>query len=260
MRKSAMFVVPALALGGMVLTSAPAMADNHDTDSWSVQSTLGELNNSGTSGDVMIDLQGNEATVTMNVSGAAETFMDGPFPHAQHIHIAAQGVCPGPDADADGDGVVSTPEGAPVYGAIGASLTLEGDTSPDSGLAIGDFPGGSEYTYERTIELSDEAAASVEEGTGVVVVHGVNPELLPAEAQEKQSELDPELPLAATLPAACGTLTASQMEEMPEGGADTGAPVQQSDNGVALAAGGGVLALAALGGGAWALRQRTVRA
>ena len=259
MRKSAMFAVPVLALGGLAMSAAPAMADNHDVDSWSVQTSLGELNNSGTSGDVMIDLQGNEAHVTMNVTGAAETFMDGPFPHAQHIHIGAQGLCPGPDADTDGDGVVSTPEGEPFYGPIGASLTLEGDTSPDSGLAIEDFPGGSEYTYERTFELSDDVVASSEDGTAVAVVHGVDPELLPAEAAEKQSELDPELPLAATLPAACGTLTASQMEQMPEGGADTGAPVQQ-DSSAGLALGGGALALAALGGGAWFMRQRAVRA
>lgn len=259
MRKSAMLAVPALALGGLAMSVTLAMADSHDGDSWSVQTSLAELNNSGTSGDVMIDLHGNEATVTMNVAGAAETFMDGPFPHAQHIHIGAQGVCPGPEADTDGDGVVSTPEGQPFYGMIGTSLTLEGDTSADSGLAIDRYPGGSAYTYERTFELSDDVVASIEEGTASVVVHGVNPELLSAEAQGKQSELDPELPLAATAPAACGTLAASQMEQMPEGHAETGAPVQQEASGAGLAVGGGALALVAVGGGAWALRQRAAR-
>ncbi|GAA3059169.1 MULTISPECIES: hypothetical protein [Actinomycetes] len=257
MRTSTFFAVPALALGGLALTASPAMADSHD-DSWSVQTSLEELNSSGTTGEVMIDIHGQEATVTMNVTGAAEEFMDGPFPHAQHIHIGAQGLCPGPDADTDGDGVVSTPEGHHFYGDIGTSLTTEGDTSPDSGLAIDRFPGGSEYSYERTFELSDDTLTAVEEGTAVVVVHGVDPDLMPEEAAQKQSELDPELPLAATLPAACGTLSASQMEEMPDGGADTGAPVQ-ADNGMNLALGGGALALAALGG-AWAVRRHTARA
>lgn len=259
MRKSTMLAVPALALGGLAMTAAPAMADTHDQDSWSVQTSLDTLNNSGTTGDAMIDLHGNEATVSMNVAGAAAEFMDGPFPHAGHIHIGAQGLCPGPEADEDGDGVVSTIEGLPFYGDIGTSLTTEGDTSPDSGLAIDRFPGGAEYTYERTFELDDDTLASIEDGTAVIVVHGVDPELMPEEAAEKQSDLDPDLPLAATLPAACGTLTASQMDEMPEGGADTGAPVQQGNNTAGLAVGAGFLAAAALGGGAFALRQRAVR-
>ncbi|GAB3191075.1 hypothetical protein [Nesterenkonia suensis] len=257
MRTSTFFAVPALALGGLALTASPAMAHGHD-DSWSVQASLEELNGSGTTGEVMIDIQGQEATVTMNVTGAADEFMDGPFPHAQHIHIGAQGLCPGAEADTDGDGVVSTPEGHHFYGDIGTSLTTEGDTSPDSGLAVDRFPGGSEYSYERTFDLSDDTLASLEEGTAVVVVHGVDPVLMPEEAAQKQSELDPELPLAATLPAACGTLTVSQMEEMPDGGADTGAPVQTA-GGLHLALGGGVLAMAALGG-AWAVRRRTAHA
>ncbi|MDZ5076471.1 hypothetical protein [Nesterenkonia sp. HG001] len=259
MRTSTLFAVPALALGGLALTASPAMADSHEHDAWSVQTSLEELNGSGTSGDVMIEIHGQEATVTMNVTGAAEEFMDGPFPHAQHIHIGAQGVCPGPEADTDGDGVVSTLEGHHFYGDIGTSLTTEGDTSPDSGLAVDRFPGGAEYSYERTFELDDATLTSIEDGDAVIVVHGVDPELMPEEAAEKQSDLDPELPLAATLPAACGTLTASQMEEMPDGGADTGAPVQ-TESGTSLALGGGLLAMLALGGGAWAVRRRTVRA
>jgi hypothetical protein len=98
----------------------------------------------------MLDLDGNEATVTLNVTGAAETFMDGPFPHAQHIHIGAQGVCPTPDADQNGDGAVNVEEGHPFYGMIATSLTTDGDTSPDSGLAVDRFPGGSSYTYSAT--------------------------------------------------------------------------------------------------------------
>ncbi|MGJ9407449.1 hypothetical protein ACHABQ_14140 [Nesterenkonia aurantiaca] len=268
MRTSKFFAVPTIALGAMLLSAGPAMAQTDNggeadgtTDqnqSWSFQADLDTLNNSGTVGDVLIEGQGNQATVYMTVEGAAETFMDGPFPHAQHIHIGAQGQCPGPEADEDGDGVVSTPEGEPFYGPIGTSLTIEGDTSPDSGLAIDDFPGGSSYTYERTLELSDEALASVVDGTGVVVVHGVNPELMPEEAAAKQSFLDPELPLAATLPAACGTLTASQMGEMPEGGADTGVSGGAQGSNMALAAGGGALALGAIGAGAYFMRQRTV--
>ncbi|WP_308036418.1 hypothetical protein [Arthrobacter sp. zg-Y1110] len=252
-KKMRLLAVPTLALGALALSTGPAMA--HGEDSWSSQATLNTMNNSGTTGQAMVDVHGTEAKVTVNVSGAAETFMDGPFPHAQHIHIAAQGVCPGPDADTDGDGVVNTTEGHPFYGHIGNSLTTEGDTSADSALAVDRFPGGSAYTYERTFELTPETAASLKDGSAVVVVHGVDPALMPAAAAEKMSDLDETLPAAATLPAACGTLTGSQMDAMPEGGADTGVEAAAGNGnsaGIAVA-GAGVLALA---GGAMAIRRR----
>ena len=151
--------------------------------------------------------------------------------------------------------MVNTTEGHPFYGHIGTSLTTEGDSSPDSALAVERFPGGSAYTYERTLELSPETAASLKDGSAVVVVHGVDPTKMPAAAAEKMSDLDPSLPAAATLPAACGTLVGSQMAAMPEGGADTGVETA-SDNGVAgtAVAGAGVLALA--GAAMVALRRR----
>ncbi|MFI7742845.1 hypothetical protein [Kocuria rhizosphaericola] len=258
MRKSMLLTVPTLALGALTMAAAPAAA--HEGDMWSSQATLNTLNNSGTTGDVMVDLHGAEATVKMNVSGAAETFMDGPFPHAQHIHSPEQAAaeCPPASADTDGDGVVNTPEGQPFYGGILTSLTTEGDTSPDSALAVERFPGGGAYTYERTMELDAETQAAVEDGTAVVVVHGVDPTLLPAAAAEKMSPLNPDLPLAATLPAACGVLTAAQMDAMPEGGADTGVAQETGSTTEAVALGGGILA--AVAGGAWALRRRAARA
>ncbi|MGW9402931.1 hypothetical protein ACWGQ2_03065 [Arthrobacter sp. NPDC055585] len=253
--KLRLLAVPTLALSALALTTTPAMA--HGPDSWSGQATLNTLNNSGTTGQAIVEVHGTEAKVTVNVSGAAETFMDGPFPHAQHIHIAAQGVCPGPDADTDGDGVVNTTEGHPYYGHIGTSLTTEGDTSADSGLAVERFPGGSAYTYERTFEVNPETAQSLENGSAVVVVHGVDPSKMPEAAAAKMSDLDPSLPAAATLPAACGTVAVSQMGAMPEGGADTGAetPAASAVDGSTLAAAGmgaGVLALA----GAMLARRR----
>ncbi|MEX5257420.1 hypothetical protein [Kocuria arenosa] len=256
MRKSMFLTVPTLALGALTMAAVPASA--HEGDMWSTQATLNSLNGSGTTGDVMVDVHGTEATVTMNVSGAAETFMDGPFPHAQHIHIHGQGTCPGPEADTDGDGVVNTTEGHPSYGMIGTSLTTEGDTSPDSGLAVERFPGGSAYSYERTFELDGPTTEALKNGTAVVVVHGVDPAKMPAAAAEKMSDLDPALPAAATLPAACGTLTAAQMGAMPEGGADTGVAQETGSTTEAVALGGGILA--AVAGSAWALRRRAVRA
>ncbi|GAB2603569.1 hypothetical protein GCM10009696_06310 [Kocuria himachalensis] len=256
--KMRLLAVPTLALSALALSAAPAMAADHGHDSWSTQATLNTLNNSGTTGQAMVEVQGNQATVTVDVSGAAETFMDGPFPHAQHIHIQGQGTCPGPEADTDGDGVVNTTEGHPSYGMIGTSLTTEGDTSPDSGLAVERFPGGSAYSYERTFELDGPTTEALKSGTAVIVVHGVDPAKMPAAAAEKMSDLDPALPAAATLPAACGTLTAAQMGAMPEGGADTGVAQETGSTTQTAALGGGILAAAA--GAAWALRRRAARA
>ena len=84
-----------LAMGG-----APAMAD-HATGYYS--STLGQLNGTTGTGTVTVDVQGTQATVNLTVNGLAETFMDGPYPHVQHIHGGAQGVCPTPENDENGD-------------------------------------------------------------------------------------------------------------------------------------------------------------
>ncbi|TDS82662.1 hypothetical protein EV640_1131, partial [Nesterenkonia aurantiaca] len=85
MHKSKFFAVPTLALGALLLSAAPAMAHSDhggasdgvatadSSQSWSFQTSLDPLNNSGTVGDVLIEGQGNQATVYMTVDGAAET-------------------------------------------------------------------------------------------------------------------------------------------------------------------------------------------
>ncbi|GHG57020.1 hypothetical protein GCM10012320_29870 [Sinomonas cellulolyticus] len=251
MKKSAFLIAPALAFGAMALSTAPAMA----ADSTTYQANLASINGSNASGTAMITLNGNQATVTEKVSGLAATFDGKPYPHVQHIHIGAKGTCPGPGADTSGDGVISTTEGAPFYGGIGATLSTSGDTSPAAGTDLAVAGMGSSYTYQRTITLDSKTVAALKSGTAVVVVHGLDPATLPAAAQKEPSDLVPSLPLAATSPALCGTLMA-----MPAGAPGTGitAPAQQQglDAGM-VAVGAGLLAAAAAGaGGAYALRRR----
>ncbi|WP_129660452.1 hypothetical protein [Rothia uropygialis] len=270
MRHSTLLTIPALALATLALSAAPASAhEGHaqestttstDEGSWTTMAHLDSLNNSGTTGDATVKVDGNKATVSMNVQGAAETFQNGPFPHAQHIHIGAAGTCPGPELDQNGDGAVSTPEAHPAYGMIASSLTTSGDTSPDSGLAVERFPGGSSYTYERTIDIDDATKQALKDGTAVMVVHGVDPTNLSQTAQQEMSPLDDSLPLAATLPAACGTLNASQMGEVPDGGADTGVAQKTDPASTAIEVGAGAAGLVALGGGAVYLHRRNQRA
>ena len=181
-------------------------------------------------------------------------------PHAQHFHVGAEGVCPPADADEDGDGIISTPEGQPFYGEIGASLTTEGATDAGSALAVERFPvaeGGS-YTYERTFAVDQNVQQAFEDGTAVVVVHGIDVNGNGEYDMEAAgpSPLDPALPLEATAPAACGPLEAMQMGTAPDGGAETGAG---STAGIEQQAAIGVAAVAMAGAaaaGAVAYRRR----
>ncbi|GAB3140868.1 hypothetical protein [Marisediminicola antarctica] len=245
-----LLLVPALALGVAVAAAGPAFAATEDV---TYQTTLDAINGSGASGSYTVKLVGDEATVTGEVSGLAETFNDAPYPHVQHIHIAAQGVCPPADADANGDGVIDTPEGQPFYGEIGTTLSLDGATDASTATDLTVAPSGSSFTYERTFTMNAATIAALEAGTGVIVVHGLDPAGLSQEAQDAMSTLVPELPLAATAPALCGALAVSQMEEMPEGGVQTGGVNTAGPDLGMLTLGGGLLLAA---GGVVAVRRR----
>lgn len=254
-KKSAFLIAPVLALGALALAGSPAMAAG-DT---SYQANLQPLNGSSASGSVMVSVSGDQATVTEKVSGLAATFGGKAYPHVQHIHIGATGTCPAPSADTSGDGVISTTEGGPAYGAIGTTLSTSGDTSPAAATDLALAGMGSSFTYQRTFTLNADTAASLKAGTAVVVVHGLDPATLPAAAQKEPSDLVPSLPLAATSPALCGTLAASQMASMPGGAPGTGvvnAAATTSSTGAdagMIAVGGGLLLA---GGGAFAVRRR----
>jgi hypothetical protein len=254
MKKPLLLAAPSIAMGIAVL-AMPGIASAADGTSYQAQ--LGALNGSSASGSVMIQLAGDQATVTEKVSGLAGTFNGAPYPHVQHIHIGAKGQCPTPAADTDKDGVISTTEGGPSYGAIGATLSTSGDTSPAAGTTLTVAPSGDSFTYKRSFTLDSATMTSLKAGTAVVVVHGLDPATLPAAAQSKPSDLVPSLPLAATSPALCGTLTASQMSSMPSGAAATGggSTAGIEDQGL-LALGGGLLAAGAVAGGL-ALRRRS---
>lgn len=236
-------VAAALAVAGMS-TVAPAASAQ---DSTTYEATLNSINGSGASGSFWLSLNGNQATVTEKVSGLASTFMNAPYPHVQHIHGGAMGMCPTTSADKSGDGVISTTEGVPHYGGILTTLSMSGDTSPAAGTDVKIAPSGSSYTYKRTITLSDDAVKSLKAGNAVIVVHGLDPMKIPAGARTEKSDLVPSLPLAATSPALCGVVKASQMNQMPSGGVQTGGggTAGMQDEGL-LYAGGALLAGAAV--------------
>lgn len=255
MRKLHMMAVPVMALGMLAATAAGATADE---GTHSYQTELKALNGSGASGTVMVSINGDQATVTEKVSGLADKFMDAPYPHVQHVHITtgAQGVCPTPAADKNGDGIVDTVEGMPSYGMIGTTLSTKGDTSDKAATDLKVAGMGGDYTYERTFTMNAKTIEAIEAGNGTVVVHGLDPATLSKKAAAAKSNLVPELPLAATSPALCGTLVAGQMD-MPIGNPETGGgSTAGMDNGT-IALGGGLVLLAA-GAGVYMVRRRQV--
>jgi hypothetical protein len=253
MKKSLLLTAPAIALGALALAMPGAASAAGST---SYQAQLAALNHSSASGTLTISLNGSQATITEHVDGLAASFSGKPYPHVQHIHIGAQGTCPTTAADANHDGVISTTEGAASYGAIGTTLSTSGDSSPAAGTTLTVAPSGASFDYKRTLTLDAKTMAALQAGTGVIVVHGLDPATLSKQAQGEKSDLVPSLPLAATSPALCGALSASQMSVMPGGGADTGggSTAGLQDEGM-LALGGGLIAAGAVAGG-FALRRR----
>jgi hypothetical protein len=254
-KKAVLLLAPPLALGAAVLLAMPGQAGAATASSY--QATLKALNHSTGSGNVSLQLNGNKATIVENVTGIAATFGGKPYPHVQHIHIGGAGMCPTASADKNGDGVVSTTEGGPAYGPIGATLSTSGDSSPKAATVLTVAPSGASFSYSRTITLDSKTMASLTSGKAVVVVHGLDPATLSKKAQGEKSELVPSLPLAATSPVLCGTLVASQMSQVPGGAAATGGGSTSGVEDQALLLAGGGLLLAA--GGALVARRRVSR-
>lgn len=239
-----------VAAGGLLLgvgTSGMAAAQS-GARTYSATLTPVPLNGqTSASGHLTLTLNGDVATISEQVSGLASTFMGKPFPHVQHIHGGADGTCPTAAADTNHDGVISTVEGKASYGGILTTLSESpGGTSPSDGTNTSIAPSGSSFTYHRTITLSSASLSSLEKGNAVIVVHGLDPATAPKAATTEKSPLVPSLPLAATAPALCGPLVASQMSAVPSGAPQTGGGSTAGTQDLGLIAGGGVsLALGA---------------
>ena len=258
MKRYQRWAIPVAALGAAGLALALPAATAGAAAATSYQATLNPLNNSKASGTLMLTLNGSSATITEHVSGLAATFGGNPYPHVQHIHIGAQGKCPTESAaDKNADQVVSTTEGGPFYGAIGTTLSTSGDTSPKAGTTLTVAPSGASFDYSRSIALDAATVASVKAGTGVIVVHGLDPATLSKKAQGEKSDLVPSLPLAATSPAACGTLALAQMSNVPGGAPNTGGGSTSGTEDTGMLVLGGGLMLAA--GGVFVTRRRLAR-
>lgn len=164
---------------------------------------LGELNGTGVRGAMRLSLSGRTVDVRVYAQGLLRN-----APHAMHFHTGGAGRCPTMAADTNHDRIISTTEGHHAYGNVATSLTLSGDTSPDSALAIDRFattPYGY-LTYHRQLTVDATTAKMIRDGNAVLVVHGIDRDRSGAYDGTAPSDLDPSLPLEATSPAACGVI------------------------------------------------------
>ncbi|MDT0380516.1 hypothetical protein RM572_17320 [Streptomyces sp. DSM 42041] len=248
-RIAVLAALPAALTLGVAGPASAADGDAHQID-------LKQLSDSGATGTAFLSVEGNELTVKVEAEGMTPN-----APHAQHLHGSTEGkdfACPTPDADKNGDGIVSTPEGIPSYGDIMISLTTKGDTSMDSGLAVDRMPkadGDGNLSYERTIEVSDDVAEHIKDLH--LVQHGIDVnDNGKYDADAGKSELDPKLPLEATAPANCGMVKGAAIGSMPVGGVETGGEGTGGIESPGLIAAGGV-GLVGAAGALVMMRRRT---
>lgn len=199
------FIAMTAALTAALAIAIPASAGHDSNPSPRVATytyDIGELNDSGAEGTVRITaLPNGKAQVKVEATGLAPN-----LPHAQHLHGTTDGTfteCP------TNNGRVTTVDGIPFYGGIQASLTVTGDTSPASALAVPRFPvsdGEGNLEYERTFDIDDAAFDAL--GTLQYVVHGVDLNGSGAYDGEELSSIpaaaDLGVPLEVTIPAGCG--------------------------------------------------------
>jgi hypothetical protein len=238
---------PALGFAALLAFAGPASAADG-----SAQAELAPIPGQpveGASGQGMVEISGTTLSFTLAAQGLLAD-----SPHAAHIHFGADArhECP---TEADNNGEAAADETAPET----HFTTTEGDTSPDSGLAVDRFGVGDDFEYSRgDVEVSEDVASAILGGQAVVVVHGVDYDGDGAYSagDRGMSDLDPSLPGEATDPAICGVLSASQMGGMPSGGVETGAGSTTGTENLGLI-GAGVGAVAAAGGVALYARRRT---
>jgi hypothetical protein len=200
-----------------------------------------------------ITLTGDSAEFTVQIAGLIAA------PHAMNIRVNAAGKCPDAATGTMHQGKMSVSESdaAPGYGKVGASLTLSGDTSTSSTLAVKRYPDQGDFVYKRTFDLDPTVVANLHKGTAVMVVHGIDYNSTGGyDDALGASDVDSALPAEATDPALCGAFVAAQMPEVPRGSANTGGGSTAASENPALLVAGGAALLAALIAGGVAFRRR----
>lgn len=159
------------------------------------------------SGEATIEIRGDSMVITVDAQGLPPSMT-----HLQHFHGFEDGAparCPGPDADANGDGVVDVTETAPMAGTTMVpfhgdppSMEIQAETYPRA-----DAQGA--YSYRHAVSLEAVRSAFQEKFGGelalenrVVFIHGVPDDVALGESVATKAGLPPRV----SLPIACGEL------------------------------------------------------
>ena len=209
MRLHRLFLILAVGAFAAAVPAAVAAADGaaHHAQLASVPHDPIASGNSHTTAKATLVREGDYVIARVHVEGAAPGLV-----HAQHIHGLGLHACPTIARDVNHDGLINTLEGAPDYGPVVVSLTVSGDTSPASTLAVTRFPAADShgmYNYVRKLHVPDEISQAIADNLDQfhIVVHGIDTNHNGAyDFSKGPSELDASLPQEATVPAACGLI------------------------------------------------------
>lgn len=213
-----------LALGGVaaaiaLISGGSSSKSSEDANSFPATLFGVPTNHVSGSGDAVVKLRGNTATVTVNTSGLLDS-----APHAMHIHAGGTGRCPPADAAHRHNGrlSISTVDGEPFYGPPVTALTTKGDVSTKSILAFPRYPHDGNIRFMRRITLPAQVASAIRRRKASVIVHGIdyNGNGLYDSVLDR-SELDRHLPGEATAPGICGPLLVAQGQKASAGGTQT---------------------------------------
>jgi hypothetical protein len=222
------FVLPAAAAVLAATPTAAAAAQSYEV-------RLAPVNDSGATGTAIL-------TVTEGGGLRAKVSARGLVPgvaHALHVHGDVTGRkdhrCPGPDRDANGDGIVNTLESTDDVAGIFLNLTTRGSASPKGAGDVSRMPvadASGRLDYERSLPPSQVPDGIVKFVRNMhVVLHGID-----ANGNDRYddeagpSELNPAATLEETSPANCGRVVGSTIRTMPEGGIETGTGRDNRDN------------------------------
>jgi len=196
----------AAVLLGLIIPSG-ALAATTATTSTNFRAALQPVPlNPASSGSATISRNGTEITVDVHATGLTPR-----LPHAMHIHgdLKAQNECPPASADLNTgdpisgpfiagtpDGLLSVSEGAPFYGPVQVSFTLDPfPTTAAVGFDVEKFSTANRrgvLDYHRTFTISGKVAAKL--GQLHVVVHG----------EDLNASGTYDTFMEASLPVACG--------------------------------------------------------
>ncbi|MBI2724211.1 MAG: superoxide dismutase family protein [Chloroflexi bacterium] len=209
-----LLAVGALAIGAVFAWSPADAGQRREAYRADLMSLNPGVGGSTVQGKAKITIMGDTIRVNLKATGLA------PGVHAMHIHAAAS--CPDAADDANNDGVVDVIEGLPDYGAILVPLDSNLTSQADGMFPMADSRGRLRYdqTDDLNAMLADLSAVDPNTGDAVIklapgealnlagrhiVIHGVDPSTTLPSTTATLGTLPPQ----ATLPVACGEITAS---------------------------------------------------